>query len=117
MMTRDAEAAKTFYAAVFGWTGSKPQFEGAPDTYTIWELDGKPVGGMMQMTDGDFPPELPPHWGVCFAVADADAIAAKAAELGGTVTVAPMDMPIGRFAGLLDPQGASFTIMQMAAAS
>jgi hypothetical protein len=28
-----------------------------------------------------------------------------------------MDMPIGRFAGMIDPQGAAFTIMQMAAAS
>lgn len=26
----------------------------------------------------------------------------------------PMDMPIGRFAGLIDPQGASLAIMQMA---
>jgi predicted enzyme related to lactoylglutathione lyase len=24
----------------------------------------------------------------------------------------PMDMPIGRFAGITDPQGASFSVMQ-----
>jgi predicted enzyme related to lactoylglutathione lyase len=30
------------------------------------------------------------------------------------VTSPPMDMPIGRFAGLIDPQGASFTVMQPA---
>jgi predicted enzyme related to lactoylglutathione lyase len=28
------------------------------------------------------------------------------------VTSGPMDMPIGRFAGFVDPQGASFTVMQ-----
>ena len=70
---------------------------------------------MMQMTDEYFPAEIPPHWGVCFAVADCDATVAKARELGATVTNEPMDMPIGRFAGLIDPQGASFTVMAAAA--
>ena len=113
-MTRDAEAGKAFYPAVFGWHAGRPSFEGAPESYTVWELDGKAVGGMMEMTDEHFPPEVPPHWGVCFAVADCDAVAARAPELGATMTVEPMDMPIGRFAGFLDPQGASFTVMQMA---
>jgi len=53
---------------------------------------------------------------VCLAVADCDATVAKARELGATVTNEPMDMPIGRFAGLIDLQGASFTVMAPAAA-
>jgi uncharacterized protein len=112
VLTRDADADKAFYPAVFGWVATRPSFEGAPETYTVWELAGKPVGGMMQMTDDYFPAEIPPHWGVCFAVADCDGTVAKARALGATVTNEPMDMPIGRFAGLIDPQGASFTIMQ-----
>jgi predicted enzyme related to lactoylglutathione lyase len=116
VLTRDAEGGKAFYPAVFGWAAGRPSFEGAPESYTVWELDGRPVGGMMQMSDEYFPPELPPHWSVCFAVADCDATVAKARALGGTVTNEPMEMPIGRFAGLLDPQGASFTIMQPAPA-
>jgi uncharacterized protein len=116
LLTRDTDAGKAFYPAVFGWVAGRPEFEGAPETYTVWELDGKPVGGMMQMTE-DFPPEVPPHWGVCFAVADCEATTAKARELGSTVTVEPMDMPIGRFAGFIDPQGASFTVMQPAPAA
>jgi predicted enzyme related to lactoylglutathione lyase len=112
VLTRDADAGKAFYPAVFGWTAGRPSFENAPDNYTVWELDGKPVGGMMQMSDEWFPPEVPPHWGVVFAVADCDATVAKARELGASVTNEPMDMPIGRFAGLIDPQGASFTVMQ-----
>ncbi len=115
VLTRDAAADKAFYGAVFGWTGRPPAFEGAPQTYTVWELDGKQVGGMMQMTDEYFPAEIPPHWGVCFAVADCDATVAKARELGATVRNEAMDMPIGRFAGFIDPQGASFTVMQPAA--
>jgi predicted enzyme related to lactoylglutathione lyase len=114
VLTRDADAGKAFYPAVFGWEGRPPAFEGAPETYTVWELGGKQVGGMMQMTDDYFPAEIPPHWGVCFAVADCDGIVAKARSLGATVTNEPMDMPIGRFAGLIDPQGASFTVMQPA---
>ena len=51
VLTRDADAGKAFYTAVFGWEGRPPAFEGAPETYTVWELDGKQVGGMMQMTD------------------------------------------------------------------
>jgi uncharacterized protein len=115
LMTRDVAAGRAFYPAVFGWVAGRPQFEDAPETYTLWELDGKPIGGMMQMTDDYFPPEVPPHWGVCFAVADCDATVAKARELGATLMYEPMDMSIGRFAGMIDPQGASFTVMRLAA--
>ncbi len=116
VLTRDHEANKSFYPAVFGWDIGRPSFEGAPETYVVWELDGEPVGGMMQMTDEFFPPEVPPHWGIAFAVDDCDTKVAKARELGASVTMEPMDMPIGRFAGLIDPQGASFTVMRMAPA-
>jgi uncharacterized protein len=115
VLTRDADANKSFYAAVFGWAAGRPSFEGAPESYTVWELDGKQVGGMMQMTDEHFPAEMPPRWGVCFAVADCDGTVAKARQLGATVVSEGMDMPIGRFAGFIDPQGASFTVMQPAA--
>ncbi len=115
VLTRDAETDKRFYPAVFGWTAGRPTFEGGPQGYTVWELGERPVGGMMQMTDEWFPPEVPPHWSVCFAVSDCDATVAKAKELGATVVAEPMDMPIGRFAGLIDPQGAGFTVMQPAA--
>ena len=114
VMTRDAETAKAFYTSVFGWEGSRPEFEGAPDSYTVWKLGGDSVGGMMQMSDEFFPAEIPAHWGVCFAVADCDATMAKATELGATITMEPMDMPIGRFGGFIDPQGASLTVMQLA---
>ena len=113
VLTRDTDADKAFYPAVFGWNAGRPQFEGAPETYTVWELGDRPVGGMMQMTDDYFPPEVPPHWAVCFAVDDVDATVAKAEQLGGKISAGPMDMPIGRFAGIVDPQGASFTVMQM----
>ena len=111
VLTRDAAADEAFYPAVFGWTAGKPGFEGAPESYTVWEVDGHAVGGMMQMSEPYFPAEVPPHWSVCFAVADCDAIVAKARELGATIAYEPMDMPIGRFAGIVDLQGAAFSVM------
>jgi predicted enzyme related to lactoylglutathione lyase len=114
VLTRDAEAGKAFYPAVFGWTAGRPQFEGAPESYVVWELDGSPVGGMMTLNDDFFGPDVPSYWGVCFAVADCGVTVDAARELGATVTFGPMDMPIGRFANIIDPQGASFSIMQPA---
>lgn len=37
-----------------------------------------------------------------------DATVAKASELGATVMVPPTDIPPGRFAVLIDPDGAAF---------
>jgi hypothetical protein len=53
-------------------------------------------------------PDVPAHWSVTFAVDDADATAAKAAELGGQVVVAPFDAPWVRMTVLSDPRGATF---------
>jgi hypothetical protein len=53
-------------------------------------------------------PQLPAHWNVTFAVDDADAAAARAAELGGKVVVPPFDAPWVRTTVLADPQGATF---------
>jgi uncharacterized protein len=113
VLTRDAEADKAFYPAVFGWDATRPTFEGAPESYTVWAIGDHPIGGMMEMNEA-FPAEVPPHWSVCFAVKDVDAVVGKARELGATVTFEPMDMAIGRFAGMTDPQGAPFTVMQAA---
>jgi predicted enzyme related to lactoylglutathione lyase len=41
-------------------------------------------------------------------VAGADQAAARAQQLGGSVLLPPMDIPIGRFTVLADPQGAVF---------
>jgi uncharacterized protein len=51
----------------------------------------------------------PARWDVTFAADDADAIAAKASELGGEVVVPPFDAPWVRMTVIRDPQGALFT--------
>jgi len=49
--------------------------------------------------------EGPNHWHVYFAVADADAAAARISELGGSIMVPPFDIDIGRCAVAKDPWG------------
>ena len=57
----------------------------------------------------DDQPDTPAHWGVTFAVDDADAAAKKATELGGNVILPPMDAPWVRMTVIADPAGATFT--------
>ncbi|MRH87346.1 VOC family protein [Nocardia sp. SYP-A9097] len=107
---RDVDAAKAFYGEVFGWDSSTAAF--GTTSYTEFKVGGRSIAGMMQMDD-NWPPDVPAHWMVYFAVADADATATKTGQLGGTVTVPPTDIPIGRFAVLGDPQGAHFSVIKL----
>jgi uncharacterized protein len=54
--------------------------------------------------------DAPSHWSVTFAVEDTDAIAARAERLGGTIVVAPFEVPPVRIATLSDPHGAVFSV-------
>ena len=109
---RDTGAAAEFYGSVFGWAPETSQM--GPMTYTEWRLGGRAVGGMVHM-DEDWPSGIPPRWVVYFAVTDCDAAAAQATDLGGQVAVPPTDAPPGRLAVLSDPQGATLTIIKLAA--
>ena len=110
LMTRDVEEAKAFYGAVLGWGLEFTPMDGVD--YGLWQLDGKPIAGLMPMAGDTWPADLPPHWMVYLEVADCDASAAKAGELGGVVSVAPTDIAgAGRLAVLSDPQGAFFSII------
>jgi predicted enzyme related to lactoylglutathione lyase len=55
----------------------------------------------------------PPHWNCYVTVADADASAARAAELGATLVAEPFDVfDAGRMAAFRDPQGAVLSVWQ-----
>jgi predicted enzyme related to lactoylglutathione lyase len=108
LLTRDPEAAREFYAAVFGYTYSP-----FGDDYSMFEVDGTTAGGIGAVPAAA-PAEVPAHWRTYFAVADADAAAAKVVELGGSIVRPPEDMPYGRHADVQDPQGAYFAIIKPA---
>jgi uncharacterized protein len=116
LMTTDPDAAGAFYASVFGWK-PHPIDMGGGAIYTVFHRpgtrapDGQPVGagGMMKS-----PPGVPhSFWIPYVAVEHADRASELAAKLGGQVTVPPTDIPnVGRFAILLDTQGAALGILQ-----
>lgn len=111
LASRDLDSATRFYPRVFGWQHQTDTFEGG--SYTTWRVGDRPVGGMMPM-GSMFPPDVPPHWGVYFAVTDVDASIDRLRDLGGTTLTSVMSADVGRFAGVTDPHGASFTLIQLA---
>lgn len=109
LVTPDPTGARDFYELVFGW---QPEDRPAgPVPYTGWRLGDRIVAGMMPALDDNWPANLPAYWAIYFEVADVDATAARAAELGGVIMVPPRDVPQGRCAVLNDPQGAAFSIL------
>ena len=104
LSTSDLAKSKAFYSEAFGWGW------GGSDEYAEAQVSGRTIAGVMPRRP-DMPSDVPDHWLVYFGSADVDADAKKAAELGGKVAVEPTDIPgMGRFAVLLDPQGAAFAI-------
>jgi predicted enzyme related to lactoylglutathione lyase len=109
LYSRNAAAARDFYANVFGYRYEQIG-DGETFDYTTVIVGGRGVAGIMQM-DATFPAELPSYWLTYFAVDDVDKTAAHAQELGGTLTRQPGDSPYGRLAGIQDPQGGRFMVI------
>jgi len=112
LTTTDPATAKDFYAALFRWT-----YEDAPTGdgghYTMVRRDGHDVAGLSAMPEPLREQGVPPHWTSYVTVEDADAAAARATELGGSVHLGPFDvMRAGRMAVVADPQGAAFAVWQ-----
>lgn len=110
LMTTSVDGAKTFYGDVVGWTAQDMDMPGG--AYTLLQIDGNGVAGVMPMMGDAEAQGLPPNWTGYVAVDDCDAAAAKVKALGGSVFRAPDDIPgIGRFAIVADPTGAVIAIM------
>lgn len=129
--TRDPEAALAFYGGLFGWEADAPDpsmggtallrrpgygdhlEERNPGMKAGMAEMGAPAGfedAVAWLTPLEGGGE--PHWDATFGVADADAAAARAVELGGTVLMPPTDMPWVRMTVIRDPQGTVFTASQ-----
>jgi predicted enzyme related to lactoylglutathione lyase len=109
--TRDIKAAVDFYKKLTGWTTVEHDM-GEMGIYYIFQLDGQDVGAAYQMGGPQFE-GVPPHWMTYVWVDDVDAVAAKAAQLGGKIIAPPMDVAdVGRMAFVQDPQGANFAIFK-----
>jgi uncharacterized protein len=106
--TDDPEGAKAFYGALFGWDYEDiPIGEGA--SYSMARIDGHSVAALGPLQGEG----MPPHWNCYVTVADADASAARAAELGATLVAEPFEVfEAGRMAAFADPQGAVLSVWQ-----
>lgn len=97
------EAAQAFYGSVFGYGFTDVGGEGFH--YVTVEVGGETVGGIGDSADGQ------PSWLTYFAVDDADAVAARATELGGSVRSEPRDSPFGRIVEINGPVGERFALI------
>ena len=107
LSARDFDGQSAFYEGLFGWSHSDVPF-GEGMVYRMFAADGHTVGGMSQLAPDMIANGQPSTWNTYVATDDVDATAAKAAELGGTVVVPPMDVgeSSGRMAAIQDPTGA-----------
>lgn len=109
LSTSDQSGAKAFYASVLGWDYEDMPI-GAGDVYSMARVGGRDAAAIGPLQGG---PEVPSHWNCYVAVADADASAARAAELGASLLAEPFDvLTSGRMAVVQDPQGAVVSLWQ-----
>jgi predicted enzyme related to lactoylglutathione lyase len=101
LATSDTEGAKRFYIGLFGWELDDRPIPGG-GIYTMLLRDGKEVAALSEAREG-----MPNVWASYVTVESADAAAARASELGGTIMAEPFDvMEAGRMAVIQDPTGA-----------
>ena len=108
IISTNKEGTVDFYTRLFGWTTQ--DMEMPTGTYTMFMQGQRPIGGCIAT-----PPEaenVPTMWLNYINTDDLDASVAKAKELGAHVCKERVDLPMGSFAVLTDPQGGSFAFWQ-----
>ncbi|SNS06231.1 VOC family protein [Actinomadura mexicana] len=103
LAARDTERARRFYGEVFGWKAVARHYHGS--VYTHWKAGDLAVAGLIFM-DETWPSGDPSHWTPFVWVADCDASADLAVELGAQVRTPPTQREPGRYSVVIDPTGA-----------
>jgi predicted enzyme related to lactoylglutathione lyase len=108
---RDVDAARDFYARVFGWEYARgPEDAGF---YSMCQVRGLPAAGIYPQGEAQREHGVPPTWTIYFAVEDADRFAEAVEEAGGRVLIGPMQvMQQGRALLAHDRSGAVFGAWQ-----
>ncbi|MEU8758737.1 VOC family protein [Streptomyces sp. NPDC048659] len=109
VFTRDTGASDAFFGTVFDYGTKKIKDEHMD--YRLFDVGAEPVLGRMEMSGEDFPPEIPSYIQIYFAVDNCDKAVEAAERAGGRKVFGPMDSPFGRFAAIVDPQGAAFAVI------
>ncbi|MQY19502.1 VOC family protein [Nocardia macrotermitis] len=109
--TRSLDAAKQFYADVFGYTYTDVG-DDVNMRYVMFTPPGgtEGVGGMNDDTlmPGD---PMPAYWLTWFQFDGVDTAVERVVALGGTVLMPPMDSPFGRMATVAGAQGEVFGVI------
>ena len=104
LVTDDLVAARRFYGGLFGWTFEQTTGP-AGNEYVIARSGSLPVAGMVSVAKASGGAELS-RWLPYVSVLDVDAAVGRATSAGGRVAVGPRQVPLGRVAAIIDPQGA-----------
>jgi predicted enzyme related to lactoylglutathione lyase len=111
LATTDADAARDFYAKLFGWSlevSDDPQYGG----YATARLSDQSVAGVGPKQEGDHSPTA---WSLYIGTDDVDGLAKKVQDAGGNVVAPPFDVgDQGRMAVFSDPSGAFISAWQAA---
>lgn len=112
LQTTDQDAAKRFYAALFGWDYDDQPTPVDGTVYSMAILHGETVAAIAPMPPGA-PEGMPPMWNTYLAVDDVDSAVANVGPAGGQVLMPPTDIgDAGRMAFVADPTGAAVGLWQ-----
>ena len=102
-MCNDVDSARAFYEGLFGWT--LDQTSNMPNgPYHMYKMGDTTMIGFMQLDDA------PAGWAHYVHVDDVDGSVKKATDAGAQCIFGPQDIPNGRIASLMDPQGGFFCL-------
>ncbi|MGJ8660586.1 MAG: VOC family protein [Bacteroidota bacterium] len=108
LITTDKDAAIEFYTSLNGWTTVEMALPNDL-TYTIFKNGDADIGGCLALPEGE---TAPPMWLNYIKTADLDQSTKKVLEIGGTVIKERVDIPMGSFIILSDPQGAVIALWE-----
>ncbi len=110
LLTDDPAAVKPFYAGLFGWEFEERTAMGRP--YTLVKSGGQYVGGIAK-AERQVPHQPNSQWLSYLSVPDVDRAADRTLAAGGSVLLAPFNLPkVGRAAVVTDPQGAPLGLLR-----
>jgi predicted enzyme related to lactoylglutathione lyase len=106
LVTPDIDDGRAFWSEVTGLAQGSMDMGG--NTYRMLVQGERPVAGIVAPRMEN----VPPHWLSYWEFGEIDERADAVGKNGGTVLVAPTDIPVGRIAVVADPQGAVFALFK-----
>lgn len=112
LITDDIDAAREFYAGLFGWTFEETERPGG-GPYTLIRSGSRYVAGMVELADPDSETEYS-RWLGYLSVADVAVAAEQARAAGGIIERQPRQVgQVGQAAVIQDPQGAVLGLLRI----